>query len=145
MRLRLYLFITMSVVMLVFNSCIKDRYSMRKDMLLGFYEKMYKALEKDNEKWFEKNFYENKIEKIDKNILFKNSDSLKNFVTKDNNNEHTITFKYSSGFDALSSHLGSAIIVIRDERFLEKYYYIRLFYDERENNWFIDDILLAGK
>ncbi len=141
MRLRLYLFIILLISMLLFNSCIKDRYSMRKDMLLVFYGKMHHALIKDNKKWFEKNFYENKVEKINKDILFKNDDSLKNFVIKDSNKEHSITFKYSSGFDSLSSHLGAAAIIIRNNKFPEKYYYIRLFYDDKQKNWFIDEIL----
>ncbi len=132
----------LSVFML--SSCVKDKYSVRKDILLEFYINMNKALITDNTKWFEKNFYEYKEGKLDQNLVFTNSDSLKNFMAANDESERSISFLYNAGFDKFSSHLGSAMILIKDSRFDKKYYYIRMLFDEKKSKWFIDEIIFGA-
>ncbi len=138
-----YLITIMLLSIFMLSSCVKDKYSVRKDILLEFYEKMDKALLANDKKWFEKNFYEYEESKLDENIIFSNGDSLKNFNIVDDESHHSISFLYNAGFDTFSSHLGSAAIMIRDSRFEKQYYYIRLFFDERKNKWFIDEIIFG--
>lgn len=140
MRSRKYLLIIMLLSIFMLSSCVKDKYSVRKDILLEFYGKMNKALLTDDVKWFEKNFYEYSESKLQQSAIFDATDSLKSFVSTDKSTEHSVSFLYNAGFDSLSSHLGSAAIFVRDSRF-EKRYYIRLLFDERKNKWFIDEIM----
>ncbi len=144
MRSPKYLLIIMLLSIFMLSSCVKDKYSVRKDILLEFYGNMNKALLSSDTKWFEKNFYEYTDSKFDKSVMFDNSDSLKNFTQTDTSSEHSVSFLYNAGFDKFSSHLGSAAIWIKDSRFEKKYYYIILLFDETKNKWFIDEVVFGS-